>query len=253
VKTEISSNTSGDPSDQPNKRDSSRKRAQTPQFTAPPISVDLKERIVKWYFEDGLTYVDIRNQARVSLGLISKTIRNCREFNGQVNNPFRRHTGRPSYLNDEDMIFIESTLRANPSIYLDEIQKKLSDTRNVTVSIATLSRTLTSMQYSQKSLTKASAERDEELRGIWEISMAKYSDPEVFVFLDESAVDNRTIQRSHGWSRVGQPCVRRMTFLRGKQYSILPALTIDGIIGLEIFEGSITKDKFLSFLRTHVV
>jgi hypothetical protein len=91
------------------------------------LSVDLKERIVKWYFEDGLTYRDIRDQARVSLGLISNTIRNFQEFSGQVVNPFRRHTGRPSYLNDQDMAFIQSTLDANPSIYLDELQKRLND------------------------------------------------------------------------------------------------------------------------------
>ena len=88
------------------------------------LSIDLKERIVKWYFEDGLTYRDIRDQARVSLGLISNTIRNFQEFSGQVVNPFRRHTGRPSYLNDQDMAFIQSTLDANPSIYLDELQKR---------------------------------------------------------------------------------------------------------------------------------
>ena len=44
------------------------------------LSVDLKERIVKWYFEDGLTYRDIRDQVRVSLGLISNTIQNFQEF-----------------------------------------------------------------------------------------------------------------------------------------------------------------------------
>jgi hypothetical protein len=66
--------------------------------------------------------------------------------------------GRPSYLDDEDIAFIESTLKANPSIYLDELQKKLHDTRSVQVSIATLSRALASARYSRKYLTKASAE-----------------------------------------------------------------------------------------------
>jgi hypothetical protein len=151
------------------------------------------------------------------------------------------------------MTFIESTLDSNPSIYLDELQKRLDDTRNIKVSIATLSRVLRSLQYSRKSLTKVSAERDEGLRSVWEIAMAEYTNPDIFIFLDESAVDGKTVQRSQGWSRLGQPCVRRMTFLRGKRYSVLPVLTIDGIIGLEIFEGSVTKEKFLSFLRTHVV
>jgi transposase len=218
----------------------------------PSLSPDLKERIIKWYFEDGLTYRDIRDQGRVSLGIISNTIRNYHEF-GEVKNPFRRQTGRPSYVNDEDMAFIESTLTANPSIFLDELQKRLYDSRNLDISLATISRAQRSAQYSRKYITKASAERDAELRSVWEIAMAEYTNPDVFIFLDESAVDNKTVHRSHGWSQVGRPCVRRMTFLRGKRYSVLPALTMDGIIALEIFEGSITKEKFLSFLRTHLV
>ncbi|TFK59278.1 hypothetical protein BDN72DRAFT_745289, partial [Pluteus cervinus] len=36
------------------------------------------------------------------------------------------------------------------------------------------------------------------------------------------------------------------------RYSILPALTLDGIIALEIVEGSITKETFLNFLRQKV-
>ncbi|PPQ98650.1 hypothetical protein CVT24_004148 [Panaeolus cyanescens] len=109
-----------------------------------------------------------------------------------------------------------------------------------------------SANYTQKSLSKVAAECDQELRDLWEMSMAKYDDLSVFVFLDESAVDNKTVQRSQGWSTAGSPCVWHMTFLRGTRYSILPALTIDRIIALDIFEGSITKEKFLSFLREYV-
>src|SRR5260370_117276 len=148
----------------------------------PPLSVDLKDRIVKWYFEDGLTYQDICNQGRVSLGFVSKTIRNFHDLYGQNNNPLQHNMGQPSYLDDEDIAFIESTLKANPSIYLDKLQKKLHDTRSVQVSIATLSRALASARYSQKYLTKASAERDEELQSVWEIAMAEYRNPEVFEY-----------------------------------------------------------------------
>ena len=83
--------------------------------------------------------------------------------------------------------------------------------------------------------------------------MAEYLDPDMFVALDESAVDDRTGQRQYGWSPAGQPCVRCMTFLRGTRYSILLALMTDGIIALDIFEGSVMKERFLHFLREQVV
>ena len=54
---------------------------------------------------------------------------------------------------------------------------------------------------------KAAAEHDEELRMIWEADMAQYTNPDVFVALDESAVDNKTLQREYGRSLIGSPCV----------------------------------------------
>jgi hypothetical protein len=34
---------------------------------------------------------------------------------------------------------------------------------------------------------------------------------------------------------------------------VLPALSIDGIIALDIFEGTMNKEKFIEFLREQVV
>ena len=83
--------------------------------------------------------------------------------------------------------------------------------------------------------------------------MAEYTDPNVFIVLDESAVDNHTVQRQYGWSLVGAPCVQQATFLRGIWYSVLPALTTEGIIVLDIFEGSVMKERFLTFIHEQVV
>jgi hypothetical protein len=45
----------------------------------------------------------------------------------------------------------------------------------------------------------------------------------------------------------------RAAFARGQKYSILPALDLDGIIALDIFEGSGNMEKFTSFIRDQVV
>ena len=217
-----------------------------------PLSDDLKDKIVKWYYEDQETMKEIAVQARCSIGTVSNVLRLYREY-GKFKDPFRQRTGRPPKLSEADLKFLDAIVVANPSLYLDEIQQKLKDVREVEVSIATLARALASLELTRKQITKAAYERDEELRTLWEAMMAEYNDPEVFVALDESAVDGRTGQRGYGRSRVGNPCVKRMTFLRGVRYSILPALTTDGMIALDVFEGSITKEKFLYFLREQVV
>ena len=94
----------------------------------PQLLEDLKKRIVKWYYKNGLMYREIRNLEGVSLGLISNNIQNYHDFDGQVKNPFQHITGQLSYLNEDNITFIESILKANPLIYLDELPKKLSDT-----------------------------------------------------------------------------------------------------------------------------
>ncbi|TFK79998.1 hypothetical protein K466DRAFT_450136, partial [Polyporus arcularius HHB13444] len=33
------------------------------------------------------------------------------------------------------------------------------------------------------------------------------------------------------------------------RFSLLPALSVDGIIALDLFEGSVTKNRFISFVR----
>jgi hypothetical protein len=73
------------------------------------------------------------------------------------------------------------------------------------------------------------------------------------VWLDESSVDDRTNQRRNGWALLGRVCVRRDTFIRGQRFSVLPALTVDGIIALDIFEGSVTKDQFIQFIQDQIV
>ena len=51
----------------------------------------------------------------------------------------------------------------------------------------------------------------------------------------------------------GRPCVCHAAFVRGQQYSILPALTWEGMIALDIFEGSVNKEHFIQFLNEQLV
>ena len=76
---------------------------------------------------------------------------------------------------------------------------------------------------------------------------------DMVIFLDESAKDDRTLGRKMGWSRIGTRCVQRQCFVRGQRYSILPALTLDGIIAYDIIEGPVTAERFIKFLREMVV
>lgn len=75
----------------------------------------------------------------------------------------------------------------------------------------------------------------------------------MLIFLDEAAKNDKTAGRNKGWSLKGTRCVQRRCFVRGKRYLILPALTLDGIIAHEIYEGSVTLERFYEFLKDYVV
>ncbi|KAJ8592081.1 hypothetical protein M405DRAFT_687158, partial [Rhizopogon salebrosus TDB-379] len=78
-------------------------------------------------------------------------------------------------------------------------------------------------------------------------------DPEMLMFGDEAAKDERTLIRQHGHSKIGTRCIQRKCFVRGKRYSILPILTLDGIIAYDIIEGPVTSERFVQFLQEHVL
>ena len=139
-----------------------------------------------------------------------------------------------------------------PVLYLDEIQDQLLQYRNIEVSLATVSRTLCRITLTHKKISSEALERNELLRATWQ---AAYADipAECCVWLDESSVDNRTNQCTSGWAEVGRACVRRELFIRGQHFSVLPAFTCDGYIAVDIFEGSMNKEKFIRFLEEQVV
>ena len=76
---------------------------------------------------------------------------------------------------------------------------------------------------------------------------------EQLIFLDESAKDDRTISRGYGYSEVNTRAVKKVVFIRGKRYTLLPALSLDGIIAVNIIEGSCTKERFKEFVISQVV
>ena len=47
--------------------------------------------------------------------------------------------------------------------------------------------------------------------------------------------------------------MRRDTFIHGQRYLILPMLTVEEIIALDIFKGSVTKEQFIEYLHIHLV
>lgn len=213
----------------------------------------LKERIPDLHLRYGYSVQEICRILAVKKSLVYKTLEYHR-VHGVTFNILANSAGRHRALSAQDLKFLRAMIHKRPTIYLDELQHELVEQRHVNVSLPTLSRTLRCMHYTHKAISKRALERDILRRAAFINKIGQLAaDPEMLMFIDESARDARTSGRRTGWSLQGTRCVQRRVFVRGVRYSILPVLTLDGIIAYDIMEGAVTSERFGRFLRQMVV
>jgi hypothetical protein len=102
-------------------------------------------------------------------------------------------------------------------------------------------------------LEKAAKERSEILRANYILTIGTHYNPNQLIFLDESSKDERTLSRQYGYSLKNTRAIQKVVFLRGTRYTILPALSLDGILAVDIMVSSCNKERFCNFILTQVV
>ncbi|KIM77277.1 hypothetical protein PILCRDRAFT_76920, partial [Piloderma croceum F 1598] len=93
-----------------------------------------------------------------------------------------------------------------------------------------------------KKVSKEALEHNEHLQATWQTVMCQY-EPQQLVFIDEASVDDHTIIQKWRWVPLGQA----LSFLWRQKFSILPALSLNGILTLDVFEGFVNQERFLIF------
>jgi hypothetical protein len=91
-------------------------------------------------------------------------------------------------------------------------------------------------------------------------------EPSQLIFVDESAVDRRCTYRGRAWAIRGRKASRKAFFCRGRRsvlqviaivitnsvllrFSVLPALSMDGILHCDIVEGAFDSELFYQFIN----
>jgi len=121
------------------------------------------------------------------------------------------------------------------------------------VSIPTLWRSLQFCGITRKKIQKAAKERSEVLCGFYLHNIRMNYTSEQLIFVDETAKDERTLTRLYGYSPINTRARKSVVFVRGKCYTILPALSLEGFIAVDVMEGSCDKERFQTFILTQVV
>lgn len=153
------------------------------------------------------------------------------------------------HLRDVDVEFLLGTIRKMPDLYLDELQEMLASSCGIQISRSTIWRTLRRSGFTMKKITRVAAERSAQKRLEYIARIGKYQ-AEQLVFVDESSVDRRTTYRGRAWSIRGMKAQRKVFFVRGRRFSVLPALSLqDGILHCDVVEGSFCTETFAQFIE----
>jgi len=118
---------------------------------------------------------------------------------------------------------------------------------------------LTTLQLSRHALERSAIKRAN-----YVVKIATNYQSYQLVFVDESSCDRRTTYRNRAWAIGGRRAVRKAFFVRGQRYmfyffilylanshyrySILPALCHEGILNVDIIEGSYDTASFARFI-----
>jgi len=132
------------------------------------------------------------------------------------------------------------------------MQQFLYDEYELETSITTISCVLKEAKWLRKAVQARAAERSEPLQCAWQGIQKQYNSDQL-IFLDESASNECTGDRKYGWSPQGLACEHWRPIKRSEKWSILPALVDDGYLDWITFQGSITSELFLDFVREKVL
>jgi hypothetical protein len=92
-------------------------------------------------------------------------------------------------------------------------------------------------------------ERNEKDREDFKRNVSVHYRPEHLVFADESHFNRLTLRRPYAWSKCGERASRHEFQFSGTKYSVLPALSLDGILHLEVVENVVTGAIFRRFIE----
>jgi hypothetical protein len=71
--------------------------------------------------------------------------------------------------------------------------------------------------------------------------------------LDESEINPRTTDRTHGWSKKGKVIRYKVPGPKKENFTVLPAFTVDGYIACNVYQGAVDGETFKDFIEFDVL
>jgi len=209
-------------------------------------SEDLLWAVVNMYKYERKTMRQIANSLCISLGTVHETLHRFRQT-GDVAHTASK-SKKPTILTDLEMKCVREYVLANPAMYLDEYCEIVRRVFDKTISPTTMCRVIKRLGLSRKKLRIIALQRCAEKEIAYCIALEGMFSYQ-FIFLDETHVDNRCRNRLWGWSAVGERVSQKGFYLRGKKYSCLASINLEGIQAFDTVAGGFNGERFLYFVK----
>ncbi|EFP80329.2 uncharacterized protein PGTG_06285 [Puccinia graminis f. sp. tritici CRL 75-36-700-3] len=152
-------------------------------------------------------------------------------------------------LTGEDREFMLELLRAEPGLFLDEIRERLYDDSGTLIGITSVHRNL----VEKMSITLKKADTVNIKKSL----VAKYAyidrlagvPAEQIVFTDESTFCSRDLLRTFSRSKKGTGAIRHQLEQNPKRFTLIPAISMFGVIALTVTKENVKRPYFTHFLK----
>lgn len=136
---------------------------------------------------------------------------------------------------------------------LEEFQEYIALEHDIALSRSRIGQLIRDAGLTYKLLRRCAAERSEHRHAEFIDYCTANLMADMIISVDKSSKDDRTLYRHYGRSRAGTRACINANFVRGTRWSILPAMTVDGYLAVELIEGSVNGIIFLEFIVDKVV
>ena len=211
-----------------------------------PYSIDLRHRMIWQIIGMSLTYRKVAQNLNVAVGTVHNVLRRF-QATGELE-PTKSDRSNTRKLSNNQELLLVGLFLDNPGLYLGEVCREVADITGTQISPSTVCRILRRHGFSRKKIQQVALQRSAIARAKFMADMQFFHIDQI-VWLDETGCDRRDQIRKYGYSLRGERPVYHRLLHRGNRISATTAMSTDGIVALELFQGTLNGDRYLNFLR----
>lgn len=215
----------------------------------PVIPQHDKQRLIQ-AFEEGRDFVELAIILSIKVKSARTIIR--RYVERQNGNQVSSHGGaRNVRVTNEIREFLNNCIDENCLVTLQELKEKIQMQFNIQLCLATIGKTLDGMLYTVKMVSDVPAQRNSADNKRIRMEYAQWYLQEgqnrTSVFIDETGFNVWT-RRNYGRAIRGQRAFRTKAAQRGRNLTIIMAITSEGLVHFEFNVGGVTAERFQQFV-----